>query len=194
MNESSLIALIAAYRPDQLSELRRKHPAAGAMLEHRGVVLGGNDDDAALRDAAIALLQNADGIADQARTAAFRRLVIARRIEVVGSIVSVASSVGVVSALLELLNSTNALPLALVGFFAGAIPLVSGWLRSTHDGASVAEALDGLREVVWQAHVLRGQLARGENVDTLVETVNGLARTMADHLETLGYPGAVRPL
>jgi hypothetical protein len=177
-----------------LAELRRKHPAARAVLEDRGLILGDQEDEVALRDAAVTLLENADGIADQARTAAFRRLNVARRIEFVGSVVSVASSAGVVSALLDLFNSEAALPLALVGFFAGALPLVAGWLRTSVDGASVAEALTGLREVVWQAQTLRGQLARGEDVDALVETVNALARTMADHLETLGYPGAVKPL
>lgn len=194
MNISDLVGLIGAYRPDELAELRRKHPAAGSVLEDRGLVLGDQEDGAALRDAAVTLLENADGIADQARTAAFRRLNVARWIEFAGSVVSVASSAGVVSALLDVVNSEAALPLAVVGFLAGAIPLVAGWLRSTVDGASVAEALTGLREVVWQAHVLRGRLARGEDVDALVETVNGLARIMADHLETLGYPGAVKPL
>lgn len=194
MGGAALVALIGAYRPADLDLLRQKHPAASAMLESRGLVLGTDENDAALRDAAVILLDNADGIANQARVAAFARLRFARRLEMAGSIVSVASSVGVVSALLDMMDKATALPIALAGFVGGAVPLVVGWLRSSDGGMSIAEAVAGLREVTWQAQVLRGKLARGEAIDTLVETVNGLAQTMAIHLETLGHPGAVRPL
>lgn len=194
MSGAALVGLIGAYRPEELDLLRQRHPAAGAILESRGVVLGADENDAALRDAAITLLDNADGIAGQARIAAFARLRLARRLEMGGSVVSVASSVGVISALLDVMNRNSALPLALVGFIGGVVPLVVGWLRASDGGQSIAETVAGLREVTWQAQVLRGRLARGETIETLVETVNGLAQTMATHLETLGHPGAVRPL
>lgn len=190
---NATIALLNAYRPDVLSDVRRAHPNASAALEPRGEVMG-NADDAALRDAAVALLDNASSIAEEAMSATFRKLRTARRFELGGSVLSTAGSAGVISALAGLMTPAGALPLAILTFVTAAVPLVTSWLRNTDGGASVAEALSRLREHAWDAQTLRGRIDRGDGGDDLVERVNELSKRLTTELAALGYPAAVRPI
>lgn len=190
----AIVSVLNAYRPEVLEGLKDAFPDARAHLAVGGEVMGPDGSTQALKAAALALLDNVSAIADSSAAATDRKLKIARRIDLGGSLVGLSSTAGLVSVLTQLVDWISPLPLAIISFLGGSVPVVSGWIRTGSDGASISQILTSMHDTVWQARVLRGRIDRGEPVPDLVNACNEIAATLAKQLTALGCPDAVRPL
>ncbi|HEY0115104.1 MAG TPA: hypothetical protein VGB54_05235 [Allosphingosinicella sp.] len=197
---ADIAEFLGKYAPGELSALRAGFPDQKHLFERSGLAMGG-DDRAEQRaeaeprvEAARRMLETVTTVADQALDDATSRLRFSRKLELIGSLVALISSAGVVTALLGK-RPEAALVIALVSFAAGAVPLVATWLKGTLSGAGVAEASVRLREKSWDAQLLRAQATSGAAAaDDLVQKANMLARDLTMALADLGYRPAARPV
>jgi hypothetical protein len=191
---NDISGFLGRYAPQRLDALRSRFPDQAARFEPEGLTMGAGDADA-LRAAASAMLEEVGEVADRAEAAVMQRLRVSRVLELVGALVSLLSSAGVITAIWGLESPAAALPIAMVGFVGGAVPLVVNWLRSDAAGAgSAAEALVKLRDAVWNARALKARLGREPAGEAVVAEANALARDISRLLADLGYRSAARPV
>lgn len=194
---TGIVRFLQQYAPQELARLGARHPESAARLRAAGQVLGDGDEEFE-SDAALTMLS---AVADQSTVVSAsitERLSSARRLEVMGSMLSLFSSGGVVGATLGLDSIVMAAMLGTIGFLANAVPLVVNWLRGSPTGASVSQGLIKLRQCAWEAHALRASLSRTqkwkEDTEGTVRQVNELGHRAYSVLTELGYDTELRPI
>ncbi|MBY3221777.1 hypothetical protein [Rhizobium laguerreae] len=124
---------LRTYAPDKIRDLIVKHPEAKVYFESSGLKLGDAEINPAA-DVAGSMLDSVDEVATTAMSSTLASLKSARRLELVGSLLALIASGGVVGALIGAENAQIASILGAIGFIANAIPLVSSWLRTPTNG------------------------------------------------------------
>jgi hypothetical protein len=189
---------LGGYAPAQLEALRQRHPKERAYLEPRGVTLGGGAASDTATDAACAMLDSVDQIASKAIVETIQKLKSARTLELCGSVLALLASGGVIGAVFGFSATTAAAVLAVIGFLANLVPLVTNWLRGTVGGqGSIGESFIKLRELTWDARALRAKfthLPDGQSSADLIQQANSLARDLYVVLSDLGYQPQFRPV
>lgn len=188
---------LRTYAPNKINELVAIHPETRVYFESSGYKLGGAEIDPA-SNVASSMLDSVDEVATKAMSSTLAGLRSARRLELAGSLLALVASGGVVGALLGAENELIATILGAVGFVASAIPLVSSWIRTPAAGEkSVDQCFVSLRDLTWEARVLRAELTRPVDDPeraNIVIRINDVAKQIYMVLSDLGYSPTFRPL
>jgi hypothetical protein len=193
-----VVRFLRGFAPEAAGELLVRHPETKVYFEAAGLPLGSDAEIDPAVDAARVMLDAVDEVATTAMLKTLASLKSARRLDLAGSLLALVASGGVVGALLGADNKDAAAILGVVGFVASAVPLVGGWLRGTATGKqSVDQCFLKLRELAWDARVLRAEFTRDrsdhEQASSL-KRANDLAREIYMVLTDLGYDPRFRPV
>jgi hypothetical protein len=194
---NDIVRFLDSFQPASVDRLRSSFPAAKAIFNSEGYALGAGDELLpAGFEASRLMLKSVEEVAWGAVTQARSRLTLARRLEFVSQLLSLASF-GVLLKLI--LGGTNLgearapLVIAAVGVVANATPLGVSFLRGDPIGGTGAlqQHYAQLRDAVWAARTLLIELDQhspaDETVASLVAQANELARRTFQTLTDLGY-------
>lgn len=193
-----VVQFLRGFAPDTVPAFVARHPEAKPYFEGGGLALGGMAELGPAVDAACVMLDSVDEVASAAMQKTVANLKSARLLDVVGSLLALIASGGVVGTLLGADDKRTAAILGGVGFVASAVPLVSSWVRGAPVGdRSIGQCFLKLRELTWDARLLRAEFAQSADPSALAPLVgraNELAKDAFVVLSDLGYDPKLRPL
>jgi hypothetical protein len=194
---SEITRFLDRFAPAALLDLRQRYPDAAPYFDPSGLPLGADANVAPSVAGARTLLDQIDGVASTAVSETRTKLKLARRLELGGSVLSLAASGGVVGAV----NLDKANYAAVFGGIAGAASLaqlITAWLRRAAIGQeSIDQLFVKLRELLWDAQSLRAEFSRDpdeSNAPGLIKRTNDLAKASNIVLSDLGYDPKFRPV
>jgi hypothetical protein len=195
---SGILKFLGEYDPTRLQALRDRYPSAAAALRPVGAVLGDSDLDIAI-SATKELLNSVTSTALDAASQTGRKLRSASKLDLVGGILALASTAGVVGVALGDQSALKTASLGLIGFLSSALPLFSRWLRSGVSGEVIAPAFQQLSRTAWDAQALQAEIDRLSSKDTAkledaVRRANELSKAAFLALTELGYTPNFKPV
>lgn len=185
------------FANDKHQELLRRHPESQVLLNAMGVSLGVTDTEVAV-DAAKTMLESVDSITSSALSDILGKLKTNRRLELIGSILTLSTSGGVVGSIIGFDEKYVAAFLGAIGFLGSLVMLFAKWLKGSVTGSSsLDKEFDKLREYSWDARALKARLshnASDKEIENVILESNRLAREIFLVLGGLGYEPNFEPV
>lgn len=195
---AEVVQFLRGFAPEATAKLVGRRPELRVYFEASGLPLGGEGNAAPAIDAVSVMLEAVDEIATAAMTKTLANLKAARRLDLAGSLTTLVASGGVVGTVLGAGSQYVAAVLGAIGFVASAVPIIGNWLRGAAVGdQSVGQSFMKLRELVWDARVLRAEFDRSstdEECANLFKQANSLAKDIYMVLSDLGYDPKLKPI
>ena len=188
---------LSTYQPSKHDALITKYPHAVNLLTPNGLSLG--DAQTALAcDAAKEMLSSVDETSARAIKSIMRKLKLGKRLELIGSVLALITSGGVVGAIVGLQETIVAAILGAIGFIGSLVTLFVQWLKGgVSSNVSLDKSFDVLQAHCWQARELLAKLKRGlhdNEIDAFIAQSNELAKQVFLTLGGLGYEPEFSPV